>query len=143
MVTVKGSFARNAPYFRSLWGELEDIIMRTIAIICALAGLGLATAAQAQAPLNQNPPRQTEICLDVNGGILPVVCQVPASRLDKREDICVCPQGIRTAVPICGPGERQPADTVALNAVRKDAARDGTLMGDLFEGKPICVAPRR
>lgn len=117
--------------------------MRTIATLCALAGFALATAAQAQAPLNQNPPRQTEICLDVNGDILPVVCQAPASRLDKREDICMCPQGVRTEVAVCGPGESPPADTKALNAIRRDASRDGSLMGDLFEGKPICVAPRR
>lgn len=116
--------------------------MKTLAIFSALAALGLATAAQAQGALNENPPTRTEICLDVNGGTLPVVCRVPASRLDQREDICVCPQGMRTTAPVCGPNERQPAETVALNRARRDAARDGTLVGDLFEGRPMCVAPR-
>ncbi|WP_333586833.1 hypothetical protein [Phenylobacterium sp.] len=119
--------------------------MRTLArapVALALLALSLPLSAQAQAPLNENPPTQTVICLDVGGGILPVVCKAPASRLDKREDICTCPQGMRTAVPICGPGEREPADTVALNAARREAGRDGSLIGDLFEGKPMCVAPR-
>lgn len=76
--------------------------MKTLAILSALAALGLATAAQAQGALNENPPTRTEICLDVNGGTLPAVCRVPASRLDQREDICVCPR-------VCAPLRRSAA----------------------------------
>ena len=106
--------------------------------LCASAGL-----AAAQAPLSQNPPRETTICLDVNGQTLPVVCKAPGSRLDTRDDICVCPQGTRVQAPLCGPGERAPAENVAFERARRTAARDGSLLGDLFEGRPMCVAPPR
>jgi hypothetical protein len=45
-------------------------------------------------------------------------------------------------VPICPPGVRAPGETVALNRARRDAARDGSLIGDMFEGQPMCVAGR-
>ncbi|MBU2136520.1 MAG: hypothetical protein KKA45_10020, partial [Alphaproteobacteria bacterium] len=116
-----------------------------------LAALAIAGAAQAQSHgdhaghagmSHSNPPTKTQVCLDVGGGLLPVVCKVPASRLDQREDICSCPQGMRTDVAICGPGQSPPAENNALYAARREAARDGSLLGDMFQGKPICVAPR-
>lgn len=108
-----------------------------IAAVLALAG----ASAQA-ADMTSNPPRQTAICLDVGGQTLPVVCRVPGSRLDKREDFCSCPEGSRTEVAVCAKGQRPPADGLALDKVRRLAAKDGSLLGDTFEGKPICVAPR-
>lgn len=119
--------------------------MTRLPVLAALAALTFAAAGAAQAQdrgRNSLPPDKTEICLDVSGGTLPIVCKVPASRLDKREDICSCPQGMRTTVAVCGPGQTAPGETVALNAVRREAARDGSLIGDLFQGQPICVAPR-
>ena len=62
-----------------------------IALVASAAALTVGTAA-AQ-PLSENPPTSTIICLDVAGRRLPVTCQVPSSRLDKREDICLCPRG--------------------------------------------------
>ncbi len=116
------------------------MIRSTLVALAALAGsAGLASA---QAPLAQNPPTQTTICLDVSGATLPVSCRVPASRLDRREDICVCPSGMRVDVPICAKGVRAPPENVALNRARREAARDGSLIGDLFEGQPMCVAGR-
>jgi len=111
-------------------------------LIATMALAASAGMASAQAPLSQNPPTQTIICLDVSGATLPVSCKVPASRLDKREDICVCNTGRRVDVPICAPGVRAPAENVALNRARRDAAKDGSLIGDLFEGQPMCVAGR-
>lgn len=110
-----------------------------IAAVAASAGPALA-----QAPLWQNPPTQTVICLDVNGQTLPISCRVPASRLDKREDICLCHQGMKVDVPICPPGVKPPPENVAYERARKAAARkDMSLMGDMFEGRPMCVEGRQ
>lgn len=118
--------------------------MTRLSILAALAAMTFAAgAAQAQERgRDYLTPTTSEVCLDVSGATLPIVCKVPASRLDKREDICSCPQGMRTTVPVCGPGQAAPGETVALNAARRQAARDGSLVGDLFQGQPICIAPR-
>lgn len=110
-------------------------------ISSTIAAFALAGAAQAQ-PVNENPPTRTIICLDVGGQTLPTVCKVPPSRLDPREDICTCPQGVRVEAPVCGPGQRPPAQTRAFDRARKQASRDGSLIGDLYKGQPMCVRPR-
>lgn len=110
-----------------------------IAVVAIAASAGLAAA---QAPLTQNPPTQTVICLDVGGQSLPAVCQVPASRIDKREDICICHTGVRVDVPICPTGVRPQAESLAFERARRELARDGSLIGDTFEGRPICVEGR-
>ena len=115
-------------------------MVRSILLVAALALTG--GAASAQAPMSQNPPTQTAICLDVGGQSLPIVCKAPASRLDKREDICICPAGTRVDVPVCADGDKPPAQTRAYEKARKAAARDGSLIGDLYEGGPMCVAGR-
>lgn len=111
--------------------------------LIALALTASAGAALAQAPLSQNPPTQTVICLDVSGQTLPASCQVPASRLDKREDICLCRAGTMVDAPICPPGVKPPVENLAYTKARKAAAKDGSLLGDLYEGKPMCVAGRQ
>ncbi len=110
-----------------------------------LAGLILAGSAGLAAAQGgpSNPPIQTTQCLDVGGQTLPVVCRVPASRLDQREDFCICQDGIKVSAPVCGSGQKPPAESRAFERARKDAARDGSLLGDLFEGQPMCVAPRQ
>ena len=105
----------------------------------AMLALGGPSAAQ---NMSANPPTETTICVDVGGGTLPAVCRVPGSRLDRREDICICRQGRTVKAPVCGPGERPPAESRAFENARAAAAQDGDLFGDLFEGKPMCVAPR-
>ncbi len=114
-------------------------MFRSILIAAALAassGPVLAAAGMAA-----NPPRQTSICLDVSGQTLPVVCRGPASRLDQREDICQCFEGRRVDVAVCAKGQKPPPDGLALDKVRRLAAKDGSLIGDSFEGRPICVEP--
>ena len=116
--------------------------MRFMAL--ALAGaamLALGGPSTAQ-NMSANPPTETTICVDVGGGTLPAVCRVPSSRLDQREDICICREGRTVKAPVCGPGEKAPAESRAFENARAAAAQDGTLFGDLFEGKPMCVAPR-
>ena len=109
-----------------------------IAAFALAACAGLAQAAD----MSANPPKQSQVCLDVSGGTLPVVCHAPASRLDKREDICQCPQGRLVDVAVCAPGQHEPPDGLALSKVRRLAAKDGSLIGDQFNGQPICIAPR-
>jgi hypothetical protein len=109
----------------------------TIALMLA------AGSAYAASPRSQNPPTVTSLCLDVGGGILPVTCTAPGSRLDQREDICLCLRGgLLVDVPVCQPGERPPAESRAYENARRDAARDGTLIGDTYEGQRMCVRPR-
>ena len=116
-------------------------MLRT-ALIAAAALAGSATLASAQGPLSENPPTETVICLDVNGQTLPVTCTVPSSRLDQREDMCMCREGTRTPVSVCPPGVKAPAESRAFERARREAGRDGTLVGDMFEGRPMCMAPR-
>lgn len=111
------------------------------ALISAVAFAALAGGASAQS-LSANPPTETVLCLEVNGQTLPAVCRVPASRLDKREDFCVCRAGMKVIAPVCAEGVRPPAENIAFEKARKAASKDGTLVGDLYEGKPMCVAPR-
>ncbi|WP_309087507.1 hypothetical protein [Phenylobacterium sp.] len=111
-------------------------------ILAAVAAFA-AGAVQAQ-PINERPPTWTIQCIEVSGDTVPAACRVPASRTDQSEFICTCPAGgMRTRVPICGPGERPPSENVALNRVRREASRDGSLEGDRIDGRQICVAPRR
>lgn len=113
--------------------------MRTLYL--AAAALIMATPAAAQSM--DNPPTWTIQCIEVAGRSAPAVCRVPGSRVDQREDICTCPDGgQRVEVPICAKGVRPPPENLALERFRSKAARDGSLMGDMFEGRQVCVAPR-
>ncbi len=113
-----------------------------IHVLAAVAALA-AGATQAQ-PINERPPTWTIQCIEVSGATVPPRCNVPGSRLDQSEFICTCPAGgMRTRVPICAAGQNPPAENLALNRVRREASRDGTLEGDRVRDRPICVAPRR
>lgn len=82
-------------------------------------------------------------CIEPSGQSIPPVCNAPGSRLDNREYICTCPNGgMRVDVPVCAKDQREPAEGKALVRARRDAAKDGSLVGDMIDGKPICVAPR-
>lgn len=111
-------------------------------VLVAAILLAAPATALASGSMSANPPTQTTICLDVNGQSLPAVCKVPGSRLDRREDICLCRQGMRVDAPVCGPDQKAPAENIAYEKARKAAARDGSLLGDLYEGQPMCVAQR-
>jgi hypothetical protein len=112
--------------------------MRPLALVAALALV--AGAAQAQPAMSQNPPTKTTLCLDVSGAIIPPVCHRPASRVDQREDICLCSAGgTQVDAPVCAAGEKPPAESRVFERARRDAARDGSLMGDTWEGQRMCV----
>ena len=110
--------------------------MKSIVFVFALAIAGAASAA------TSSTPTRTQICLDVSGATLPVVCSVPSSRLDDREYFCSCPAGERVDVAICPAGVKPPVENLALDRARRAAVRDGSLMGDRIGDRPICMAPR-
>ena len=108
-----------------------------------IAGLALAAGAATAQPINENPPTRTIQCIEAGGYSIPPVCRVPGSRLDKREDICTCPDGgQRVDVAVCAKGEAPPPEGKALNIARSAGVKDGTLIGDTVNGRKICVRPR-
>lgn len=110
--------------------------------ILALALSLAAGAAPAQTSKGLNAATTIQ-CIEPSGQSIPAVCDAPASRLDSREYICTCPNGgMRVNVPVCAKDQREPAEGRALVRARRDAAKDGSLVGDMVEGKAICVAPR-
>jgi hypothetical protein len=80
-------------------------------------------------------------CLDVNGRSKAPVCR-RGSVMAPMSDICQC-SGVadRVIAPICGPGESPPVESAELMVARHKAAEDGSLIGDTFHGKPMCVLP--
>lgn len=117
--------------------------MRSLIAVSVFAAAALMTGAASPQPGSSpfNPATQV-ICLDLGGESRPPVCQGSASRLDQRYDICICKTAQRVDAPICGPGEKPQAENRAFEKARKLAAADNSLVGDLYDGKPMCVAPR-
>lgn len=106
-------------------------------------GLALAAGPALAQPINENPPTTTIQCIDVSGRSVPARCQVPASRIDQSEYICICDDGRRVEASVCPAGVREPADSLALMRARREALRaKPTLVGATFNGQPMCVAPR-
>ena len=83
----------------------------------------------------------TTVCMEPDGSLSPVACTAPSTRLDARREVCECPTGRRTDAPLCADGETPPPETRALNAFRRTAGRDGSLVGDRFRDRPLCVIP--
>lgn len=115
------------------------MIRLNVTLIALTALLAGGAPALAQSP---SAPSVTTLCLDVSGATLPVVCQMESSRLDRRDVFCHCPEGQRVDAPVCGPDEHPPAENLLLYKARRIAAHDGTLVGDTFEGKRMCVDVR-
>ncbi|MBL8769948.1 MAG: hypothetical protein JNK30_01085 [Phenylobacterium sp.] len=111
-----------------------------LGLALALAAAGAAAAAP---PLTGKPPGTTIQCIEAGGRAVPATCQVPASRLDPVAYICTCLDGgQRVEVAICARGQTPPPEGRALNVARREAIRDGSLVGDTVAGRPICEAPR-
>jgi hypothetical protein len=111
--------------------------MRNLAILCTIAAATLAGTSLAQ----PEPMRlaTTSQCLDVGGQTRPVTCRKTASRLPVQDDICTCRVGVLVTVPYCPAGVAPPAEDRAFERARYDLARDGSLVGDQYEGRDICV----
>jgi hypothetical protein len=101
-------------------------------------------AAAAPAASLADAPKTRTVCLDPAGKNLPAHCKIgQASRIDGTEDICLCPAGAdRVEAPICAPGVHQPAESAAYERARKAAVKNGSLVGAIYNGEPMCVTPR-
>jgi len=114
-----------------------------VTILAAAAALSLAAGVAQADSLGDNPPKSTTICLDTSGRARPVHCRAQASRLDAREDICICPAGTQNVkAPVCAPGVKPPAESARFERERAAAVSHGSLMGASWQGQPMCVAPR-
>jgi hypothetical protein len=114
-----------------------------LSIFLGLAVLALGAGAASADSLSDNPPKSTTICLDAGGRALPVGCRAQASRLDAREDICICPAAtLQVKVSVCGPGVHPPTESAAYEKDRLKAVSHGSLVGQTWQGQLMCVAPR-
>lgn len=113
--------------------------MRNLAMLCTLGAAALAGSSLAQ----PEPMRfaTTSLCIDVGGQTRPVTCRKSASRLATQDDICTCRVGTLVTVPYCPPGVSPPAENRAFEKARLALARDGSLVGDQYQGRDICVRP--
>jgi len=112
----------------------------TTAIVLALSGISAAAAP----PGGQGArgPDTRIICLDVGGETRPALCRASSSRIDRSDIICLCENAQRVSAPVCGAGERPQAESRLFEKARKLAARDGSLVGDLYEGRRMCIRAR-
>lgn len=112
-------------------------------IFLAAAALSFTAGIAGADSLADNPPKSTTICLQAGGELAPSQCRAQASRLDAREDICICPAAtIQVKAPVCGPGVQPPDESVDYAQARLKAVSHGSLMGATWHGQPMCVAPR-
>lgn len=119
--------------------------MRKLPIAAAIASLlvlGAAAGPSLSAPGQGLEPATRTICLDVGGELRAATCRADASRLDKRDIICLCGDAQTVQAPVCDRGEKPIAENRTYELARKEAARDGNLIGDTFEGRRMCVQAR-
>jgi hypothetical protein len=114
------------------------------AIFAAIAALSLSAGSVYADSLSDNPPKSMTICLDGAGHQAAVHCRTQdASRLDAREDVCICPGATRMVkAPVCGSGVHPPAESAAYEQARLKAVSHGALDGASWQGQPMCVAAR-
>jgi len=107
-----------------------------------LAGAALALGAGA-ASADSPGASTTTICLDGLGHQAAVHCKTQnASRLNSREDICICPAATQqVTAPLCAPGEKPPGESAAYARARLQAVSHGSLTQATWQGKPMCVSP--
>jgi hypothetical protein len=112
----------------------------TAALVLALSGLPAAAAPPGG--MTARGPDTRIICLDVGGETRPALCRASSSRIDQSDILCLCENAQRVTAPVCGAGERPQAESRRFEKARKLAARDGSLVGDLYEGRRMCIRAR-
>jgi hypothetical protein len=113
----------------------------TAAALIALS-LALSAAAAPQGVQGARGPDTRIICLDVGGETRPALCRASSSRIDQSDIICICENAQRVSAPVCSAGERPQAESRLFEKARKLAAKDGSLVGDLYEGRRMCIRAR-
>lgn len=116
--------------------------MRSLITVSAFVLTGFLVSAGAEPGSSPSNPATRAVCIGVAGESRPPVCQAPASRLDRSEDICICRSARKVEAPVCKAGEAPQSESLAFEKARKVAAQDGSLVGDLYGGKPMCVERR-
>jgi len=116
-----------------------------VSIFLSIATLALSASVASADVLSENPPKSTTICLDSGGRKLSVECRTDqASRVDLRENICICPANtVVVTVPICPRGVNPPGESAAYEQARLKAVDHGSLVGSTWKGQPMCVAQHR
>jgi hypothetical protein len=89
-----------------------------------------------------------EACIDTGGSMEPAFCTLPGPAVAGQPPatgFCRCPATSRLIdAPYCAKGELQPAENSAYRAAVKAAtAGDSSLVGDTYNGKPMCILPRQ
>ncbi len=111
-------------------------MMRLLTLALVLTALA---AAPTWAALTA-PGDRTIQCISSGGQLIPKSCDVADGKLPGRERICTCPLGgVRVEVAICAKGQQPPGESKALNVARRTGGRDGSLVGDTVNGKPVCA----
>jgi len=111
--------------------------------ILLAAALSLSGSVAFADSLSDNPPKSTTICLTSSGQLAPVHCRAEASRIDAREDICICPAATQQVkVAVCPAGVKPPSESAAYERERLRSVSHGSVEGAMWRGQPMCVAPR-
>lgn len=114
--------------------------MRVLSLTVALAAAALLAGAAPAEPSPGAAANTRTICLDVMGDVAVQSCRVLPGRLNRDSDYCGCPPDTREVeTPVCARGERPQAPSEALRQTRLEASRDGSLVGDTYEGRQICT----
>ncbi len=113
-----------------------------------LASAALLFAAACTTSTNQIGVAELETvgnaCVDVSGHMEPAFCTLqPPSK--NSMGFCQCPSvAQKIDAPLCLGGEKQPMETAEYRQAVLAAIRgDGSLVGDTYNGKPMCVPPRQ
>ena len=108
-----------------------------------VAGFTLALGGPAASQGPSLEPNFRRVCVEPGGQLRAPVCRAPASRLDPREDVCLCARGALTDATICPPGVAAPPESAAVEQARAAYLRTHPdLRGAVWEGRPLCVAGR-
>ncbi|MDO1558391.1 hypothetical protein Q0812_02985 [Brevundimonas sp. 2R-24] len=109
-----------------------------------LGGLGVALALSGfTSPDTRPAPDAITLCLTSLGTQVAAVCRNPGGSQSGYEGFCVCPiEARQVAAPPCPEGEDPPTPNREYERARMEAARDGSLYGDSYNGQAMCLRPR-
>jgi hypothetical protein len=110
--------------------------MRNLMLAAAVGLFGLSGAgAVATAETRQST---TYVCLDPGGAAHGVLCDRTLNT--SADDFCHCPGNTdKVRVAVCDPGQAPPAQSHAYELAMHRASADGSLIGDSFDDRPMCV----
>jgi len=109
--------------------------MRKLMLAAALGLISLSGVAIAGASQDE---RVTYMCLEPSGASRPAVCDRVLNT--SGDDFCRCPPlTTKVRAEFCADGETPPGQSAAFERARREAARDGSLIGDEYDGRRMCA----